>query len=165
MQELLAKTPIVEGDRIMSGDNFAHLYDHHLNIFIVHKRDSEPYWDIVQTATFVLDIADEEFRQEQKYDIKQSIELAQSKVPQKEITLNDLKPDSLDRFNEKRLGKKYSTDSGITLRTDFKGNFLNWIEINQHDFQEAGLGGNPLKIFNDLCVSAKADQALRLSQQ
>jgi hypothetical protein len=125
---ILAETTLPENGRMRISDNLAGLYGHHLNMFRVNKRE-EPDWDIVQTATFVLDIADEEFRQEKKYD------------------------------------KKYNTDSGITLRTDFKKNFLNWIEINLQDFQEAGFGGSPLKIFNQLCVYAKEGQALRLSQE
>ena len=42
-------------------DDLAGLYSHHLNMFELHTQQ-EPFWDIVQMATFVLDIADEEFR-------------------------------------------------------------------------------------------------------
>jgi hypothetical protein len=40
-------------------DDLAGLYSHHLNMFELHTQQ-EPSWDIVQMATFVLDIADEE---------------------------------------------------------------------------------------------------------
>ena len=86
-------------------DNLAGLYDHHLNMFMMNKRE-EPYWDIIQTASFVLDIADEEFRQEEEYDKKtersHASQADQAQMPQLEITVNDLKPTSLD------LSKLYS---------------------------------------------------------
>ncbi len=131
-------------------DNLAGLFDHHENMFLMNKKES-PHWNIVQMATFVLDIADEEFRQGKEYD------------------KNALKPDSLDPFTQKRLEntleKKYPNDSGITLRADFKEKFLKWVGDNLQDFQEAGFGRHPLKIFNELCVSAKTGQALRLYQE
>ncbi|MFZ4084871.1 MAG: hypothetical protein ACOYK1_04955 [Vampirovibrionia bacterium] len=131
---ILTKTTVPESGRIMVYDNLAGFYDLHLNMFKMNKKQ-EPYWDIAETATFVLDIADEEFRQEEEYDQK----------------------------IEQPPEEKYNTDFGITLRTDFKKNFLEWVETNLQDFQEAGLGRSPLKIFNELCVSAKKGQALRLA--
>ncbi len=168
---ILTKTTVPESGRIMMHDNLAGLYDHHLNMFIMNKRQ-EPYWDIVQTASFVLDIADEEFKQEEEYDKKTErshvSQADQTQMPQLEITVNDLKPISLDPFTQRRLKKtpeeKYNTNFEITLRTDFKKSFLKWIEINLQDFQEAGFGTSPLKIFNQLCVSAKEGQDLRRSQ-
>jgi hypothetical protein len=165
---ILTKTTVPESGRIMMHDNLAGLYDHHLNMFMMNKRE-EPYWDIIQTASFVLDIADEEFRQEEEYDKKtersHASQADQAQMPQLEITVNDLKPTSLDLFTQRRLEKQYNTDSGITLRTDFKKNFLKWIEINLQDFQEAGFATSPLKIFNQLCASAKEGQAPRQSRQ
>lgn len=173
--KILTETRVPESGREMIYDNLAGLYEHHLNMFRMHKKQ-EPYWDIAETATFVLDIADEEFRQEKKYDENEFIKAKQSQMlqadqpqmPKREITVNDLKPTSLDPFTQRRLKKtpeeKYNTDFEITLRTDFKKIFLRWIEINLQDFQEAGLSGSPLKIFNQLCVSAKEGQALRLAQ-
>jgi hypothetical protein len=157
---ILTKTTVPESGRIMVYDNLAGFYEHHLNMFRMHKKQ-EPYWNIVETATFVLDIADEEFRQEKEYDENEFLKAKQPQMPKR----NALKLNSLDPFTKKRLTKtpeeKYNTDSEITLRTNFKKIFLRWIEINLQDFQEAGLGGSPLKIFNELCVSAKKGQALR----
>jgi hypothetical protein len=140
---LLTKTAIPDCDRVMIYDDLAGLYSHHLNMFKLHTQQ-EPSWDIVQLATFVLDIADEE---------------------QSEITLNDLQPASLDLFRQRRLSReKYSTDSGIILRNDFKANFLQWMDNNLEDFHQEGLSGSPEEIFSKLCVSAKEGQALRLSR-
>ena len=125
----------------------------------------EPFWDIVQMAIFVLDIADEEFRQEQEYEKAELIKAGQPRMPQVEITLKDLIPASLDPFTQRRLlREKYSADSGIILRTDFKANFLQWMEDNLEDLHQEELSGSPEEIFNTLCASAKAVQALRLSQ-
>lgn len=154
-------------------DTLAGIYQHHLDMFEIHKKQKPKDWDIVQTASFVLDIADEEFRQEEKYDRKEFIKVGSPQMREAEITINDLKPSSLDRFTQKRLekeleetlGKQEETDSGITLRTDFKENFLKWMNDNLEDLQEEGLSGDLEEIFNDLCVSAKAGQALRLSRQ
>jgi hypothetical protein len=68
----------------------------------------------------VLDIADEEFRQEQEYEKAELIKAGQSQRPQSEITLKDLQPASLDLFTQRRLlRERYSDDSGIILRNDF----------------------------------------------
>ncbi|MEB3314740.1 MAG: hypothetical protein VKK32_00800 [Candidatus Melainabacteria bacterium] len=143
-------------------DDLAGLYSHHLNMFKQHTQQ-EPFWDIVQMATFVLDIADEEFRQEKEYDEKKA---GQPRMPQAEITLEDLIPASLDLYRQRRLFReKYSADSGIILRTDFKANFLQWMEDNLEDLHQVGLRGDPEEIFNILCASAKAGQALRLSRE
>ena len=56
---LLTKTAIPESGRVMMYDDLAGLYSHHLNMFELHTQQ-EPFWNIVQMATFVLDIADEE---------------------------------------------------------------------------------------------------------
>ena len=113
LSAILTKTTVPESGRIMMHDNLAGLYDHHLNMFIMNRRQ-EPYLDIVQRASFVLDIADEEFKQEEEYD-------------KKELT-------SPDPFTQRRLKKtleeKYNTDFEIILRTDFKKSFLKWIETN-----------------------------------
>jgi hypothetical protein len=161
--ELLTKTAIPESGRVMIYDNnLAGLYCQHLNMFEVHTNE-EPSWNIVQMATFVLDIADEEFRQEKEYDEEKAV---QSRRPQSEITLNDLQPAPLDHFTQRRLlREKYSTDSGIILRTDFKANFLEWMKDNLEDLHQEGLSGHPEEIFNTLCVYAKAGQALRLSRE
>jgi hypothetical protein len=89
---LLTKTAIPESGRVMIYDDLAGLYSHHLNMFELHTNE-EPSWDIVQLATFVLDIADEEFRQEKEYDETKAV---QSQRPQSEITLKDLIPAPLD---------------------------------------------------------------------
>jgi hypothetical protein len=158
---LLTKTAIPDCDRVMIYDDLAGLYSHHIHMFELHTNE-EPSWDIVQMATFVLDIADEEFRQEKEYDETKAV---QSQRPQSEITLNDLQPASLDLFRQRRLSReKYSTDSGIILRNDFKANFLQWMDNNLEDLHQEGLSGSPEEIFNTLCVSAKAGQALRLSR-
>ena len=162
---LLTQTAIPESGRVMIYRDLAGLYSHHLNMFEQHTQQ-EPFWDIVQMATFVLDIADEEFRQEKEYEKAELIEAGQSRMPQAEITLEDLKPASLDLFRQRRLlREKYSADSGIILRTDFKANFLQWMEDNLEDLHQVGLRGDPEEIFNKLCVSAKAGQPLRLSRE
>ena len=159
---LLTKTAIPESGRVMIYDDLAGLYSHHLNMFELHTQQ-EPFWDIVQMATFVLDIADEEFRQEKEYDEKKA---GQPRVPQAEITLEDLEPAPLDLFRQRRLlREKYSADSGIILRTDFKANFLQWMNDNLQDLHQEELSGSPEEIFNILCASAKAGQALRLSRE
>jgi hypothetical protein len=159
---LLTKTAIPESGRVMIYDDLAGLYSHHLNMFELHTNE-EPSWDIVQLATFVLDIADEEFRQEKEYDETKAV---QSQRPQSEITLKDLQPASLDLFRQRRLSReKYSADSRIILRTDFKANFLEWMKDNLEDLHQEGLSGHPEEIFNTLCVSAKEGQALRLSRE
>lgn len=161
---LLTKTAIPESGRVMIYDDLAGLYSHHLNMFELHTQQ-EPFWNIVQMATFVLDIADEEFRQEQEYEKAELIEAGQSRMPQAEITLEDLKPAPLDLFRQRRLlREKYSADSGIILRTDFKANFLQWMNDNLQDLHQEELSGSPEEIFNTLCASAKAGQALRLSR-
>ena len=48
------------------------LNDDHRDSFNTNTKQKSR-WDIVQTASFVLDIADEEFRQEKKYDKKELI--------------------------------------------------------------------------------------------
>jgi hypothetical protein len=183
--EILTETIVPESGRIMMYDNLAQLYDHHQNMLMVHdnlaqlyyhyqkmfmmNKKPSPDWDssIVHMAIFVLDIADEEFRQEKEYDKKELIKAEQPQMPQTEITVNDLRPPPLDRFTQKRLedtlGKKYNTDSEITLRVDFKENFLSWIKNNLHDFRALSLNGDPLAIFNSLCASAKESQVLRKS--
>jgi hypothetical protein len=182
--EILTETIVPESGRIMMYDNLAQLYDHHQNVLMVHdnlaqlyyhyqkmfmmNKKPSPDWDsIVHMATFVLDIADEEFRQEKEYDKKELIKAEQPQMPQTEITVNDLRPPALDRFTQKRLedtlGKKYNTDSEITLRVDFKENFLSWIKNNLHDFRALSLNGDPLAIFNSLCAFAKESQVLRKS--
>jgi hypothetical protein len=146
-------------------NNLAGLYSHHLDMFELHTQQ-EPSWDIVQMATFVLDIADEEFRQEKEYEKAELIKAGQSQRPQAEITLNDLQPAPLDHFTQRRLlREKYSTDSGIILRNDFKANFLQWMDNNLEDLHQEGLSGSHEKVFNTLCASAKAGQALRLSRE
>jgi hypothetical protein len=162
---ILNKTTVPESGRIMIYDNLAGLYDHHLGMFKIHAKQ-EPDWDIIQTASFVLDIADEEFRQEKEYDEKEElIKANQPKMRQAEIKTNDLKPSSLDDFPQKRLEKEYNTDSEITLRTDFKNDFLRWIHDNLEDFCDEGFNAYPQEIFNKLCASAKTYQALRLSRE
>ena len=159
---LLTKTAIPDCDRVMIYDDLAGLYSHHIHMFELHTNE-EPSWDIVQMATFVLDIADEEFRQEKEYDEEKA---GQSRRPQSEITLKDLQPASLDLFRQRRLlRERYSDDSGIILRNDFKANFLQWMDNNLEDLHQEGLSGSPEEIFNTLCVSAKAGQALRLSRE
>jgi hypothetical protein len=183
--EILTETIVPESGRIMMYDNLAQLYDHQQNMLMMHdnlaqfydhyqkmfrmNKKPSPDWDssIVHMATFVLDIADEEFRQEKEYDKKELIKAEQPQMPQTEITVNDLRPPALDRFTQKRLedtlGKKYNTDSEITLRVDFKENFLSWIKNNLHDFRALSLNGDPLAIFNSLCAFAKESQVLRKS--
>jgi hypothetical protein len=162
---LLTKTAIPESGRVMIYDDLAGLYSHHLDMFELHTQQ-EPSWDIVQMATFVLDIADEEFRQEQEYEKAELIKAGQSQRPQAEITLKDLQPASLDLFTQRRLSRgKYSDDSGIILRNDFKANFLQWMDNNLEDLHQVGLSGSPEEIFSKLCASAKAGQALRLSRE
>jgi hypothetical protein len=159
---LLTKTAIPDCDRTMIYDDLESLYCQHLHMFEVHTNE-EPSWNIFQMATFVLDIADEEFRQEKEYDEEKAV---QSRRPQSEITLNDLQPASLDLFTPRRLLRgKYSTDSGIILRTDFKADFLQWMDNNLEDLHQVGLSGSPEEIFSKLCVYAKAGQALRLSRE
>jgi hypothetical protein len=163
--ELLTKTAIPESGRVMIYDDLAGLYSHHLDMFELHTQQ-EPSWDIVQMATFVLDIADEEFRQEQEYEKAELIKAGQSQRPQAEITLKDLQPASLDFFTQRRLlRERYSDDSGIILRNDFKANFLQWMDNNLEDLHQEELSGSPEEIFNTLCVSAKEGQALRLSRE
>jgi hypothetical protein len=162
---LLTKTAIPKSGRVRIYDDLAGLYSHHLNMFELHTQQ-EPFWDIVQMATFVLDIADEEFRQEQEYEKAELVKARQPRMPQSEITLEDLKPVSLDLFRQRRLlRERYSDDSGIILRNDFKANFLQWMDNNLEDLHQEGLSGSHEKVFNTLCASAKAGQALRLSRE
>jgi hypothetical protein len=150
---ILTKTKIQEAGRVMMLENLAELYEHHLNMFMLDKKQ-DPHWDIVQTASFILDIADEEFKQEEKYSSQKQI-----KDKTKQITLDDLIPTKLVSF--KANDQRFISNAGITLRADFKKDFLKWIENNLNEFREFGLGHNVSEVFNQLCISAKKGQELR----
>ena len=49
--EILEKTSVPEAGRIMIYDNLAGLYDHHLHMYMLNKKQ-EPEWDIVQATSF-----------------------------------------------------------------------------------------------------------------
>lgn len=158
--EILEKTSVPEAGRIMIYDNLAGLYDHHLHMYMLNKKQ-EPKWDIVQAASFILDIADEEFRQEKDYDKKNNLSLETDKATDKLIPPVIIAQKRLERD----LAGKYESTNDITLRTDFKKAFIYWIEANLDEFKEAGFSLSPLKIFTDLSLAAKAGQALRLGSE
>ena len=140
---------------------------------LLYKDDKskDPKWTIGEALCFVLDIADEEFRQELEFDKKAYLENRSNTITENEngfevLSFEKFKADQniQNQYRElkKELGNKYSNINGIILKKDFEAEVLNYIEEHQDKFHDDELYGSPMKILFSLSADAKKGQAQRL---